>query len=244
MAGFVGPEIPGVTDGLAAYFDAALTYPGSGNTWNSGVGNITATLRNGPTFLNEYGGILSYDGADDDCIIEHNDLSYNRENFTCEVWANYTANHSNWETSPFSKWNTGGGTSNEWLIGVNNSGGPSTFLFVCQSPQNTGGNNNKGDFPVSSTTNYSTNTWYHMVGTFDGANSTVKLYINGTLEGSRTDFNDTEVKTVSSTRFWIGGFEVRQTVLADIAVAKLYNKTLTSTEVSQNYKAFQKRFNL
>ncbi len=245
MAGFTGTP-PIVTDGLVFAVDAANyeSYPGSGTTWGDLVGGATPTLSNGPTFLNEFGGVISYDGTNDHCIINHNDLSYNRENFTCEVWVKFTGIHGNWRTGVFTKWNTGAGTNNEWFLGPINSSGPSLLGFSCQSPQNTGGDNNKGSFKVNSTTTYSVNTWYHIIGTFNGANSTQKIYINGNLEGTRTDFNDTEVKNVSSTRFWIGGFEVRVAILADIATARLYSKTLTSTEVLQNYNALKSRFNL
>ncbi len=244
--GTFGGTQPIVTDGLVFAVDAANyeSYPGSGTIWGDLVGDASPTLQNGPTFLNEFGGVISYDGANDTCAIPYTDLSYNPENFTCEAWVKFTGAHSNWETGVFTKWNTGGGTNNEWFLGPTNSSGPSLLGFSCQSPQNTGGDNNKGNFKLHSTTTYSVNTWYHIIGTFDGANSTQKIYINGNLEGTRTDFNDTEVKSNQSLNFRVGGYVARGTILADIATARLYSKTLTSTEVFQNYNALKSRFNL
>ncbi len=244
--GTFGGAQPIVTDGLVFAVDAANyeSYPGSGTTWSDLVGDATPTLQNGPAFLNEFGGVISYDGTNDTCVISNTNLSYNPENFTCEAWVKFTGAHTNWETGVFTKWNTGALTNNEWFLGPANSGGPSLLGFSCQSPQNTGGDNNKGSFKVNSTTTYSVNTWYHMIGTFDGANSTQKIYINGNLGGTRTDFNDTEVKSNQSMDFRVGGYVARASILADIAIARLYSKTLTSTEVLQNYNALKSRFNL
>jgi hypothetical protein len=69
MAGFVGPKVPSVLNGLILYLDAAnpLSYPGSGDIWYDLSGqNAHAEAINSPTFIDS--GSFSYwsfDGTDD-----------------------------------------------------------------------------------------------------------------------------------------------------------------------------------
>ena len=65
MAGVVGPTIPGVTDGLVFYVDAALSYTSGSTIWYDLVGSGNTTLTNGPTFDNENGGSIVFDGSND-----------------------------------------------------------------------------------------------------------------------------------------------------------------------------------
>jgi hypothetical protein len=237
-----GPKI--VTDGLVLALDAANpnSYPGSGTAWNDLTPNKNnGTLVNGPTFNDVNGGFFSFDGVNEYSYIDNSSLTYNRSNFSVETWVKPTGNHSNFEVGAFSKWNTGGGTDNEFLLGFWNTNGPSPLWFTVQSPQNSGGFNGRGAFNVESNFNYIVNQWYHLVGTFDGPNSTLKLYVDGVLVDTNTTFNDTQVKTVT-TNYYIGAFEVRLSILASISKCALYNKTLSATEVLQNYNALKDRF--
>lgn len=57
-----------VTDGLRLYLDAgnAASYPGSGTTWTDLSGyNNNYTLVNGPTYVTESGGGIFFDGTND-----------------------------------------------------------------------------------------------------------------------------------------------------------------------------------
>lgn len=61
-----GPRI--VTDNLIIALDAGdrNSYPGSGTTWNDLSGNnCSGSLINGPTYINNSGGGISFDGVDD-----------------------------------------------------------------------------------------------------------------------------------------------------------------------------------
>jgi hypothetical protein len=234
-----------VTDGLVFYVDAANenSYPGSGTTWSDLVGSVSASSNNvGATnHSSSNGGVFSLDGTNEHFSFLDASLDYDRSNFSVEAWVRPTGNHSNFETGVFTKWNTGSGTDNEFFLGFWNSSGPAPFAFAVQSPQGSGGTNGSGNFIVNSTFNYIVNRWYHLVGTFDGPNSTLKLYVNGALADTDTTFNDTQAKTVT-TKYYIGAFEVRVSVLADIAKCALYSKTLSASEVTQNYNALKNRF--
>ncbi len=61
----VGPKI--VDEGLVLCLDAAnkLSYPGTGTTWTDLAGSNNGTLTNGPTFDDEKGGSIVFDGSND-----------------------------------------------------------------------------------------------------------------------------------------------------------------------------------
>jgi len=244
MGGFAN-NAPIVTDGLVFYVDAGngLSYPGSGTTWSDLMSGIQLIPKNvdASNHNTSNGGFFSLDGTDESFDLSDASLDYDRSNFSVEAWVRPTGNHSNYETSVFAKWNTGAGTDNEFVLGFANGSGPSPLSFAVQSPQNSGGTNGNGYFDTQSCFNYTVNQWYHLVGTFDGANSTLKLYVDGALAGTNTTFNDTQVKSVT-TKYYIGAFEVRISVLADIAKCALYSKTLSDSEVLQNYNALKNRF--
>jgi hypothetical protein len=70
MAFNYSPKI--VTDGLVLYLDAAnrYSYPGSGTTWSDiSRGGNNGTLVNGPTFSTDGGGSIITDGIDDGIFI-------------------------------------------------------------------------------------------------------------------------------------------------------------------------------
>ena len=103
-----------------------------------------------------------------------------------------------------------------------------------------------GSTNVSAATsfNYSVDTWYHLVGTFD--NGSHKLYVNTSEEYSGTT-TFTEVRT-NNTKFTlasIGSNVLNYTCNCEISSIRLYSsKALTPQEVTQNYNALKGRFGL
>ncbi len=91
-------------------------------------------------------------------------------NFSVSVW-------SKWDSKPsgtvglVGNFRTGGGGTQPGLAIAKHNG---TNVFRFYTGQN--------DY-VAGTTNFSTNTWYHVVGTYDGSN--MKIYVNGVLEGTQ-----------------------------------------------------------
>ena len=71
-----GPTI--VTNGLVLSLDAAnkKSYPGSGTTWLDMSGNANnGTLVNGPTFTNDNGGGILFDGSNDEVNLGNNAIT-------------------------------------------------------------------------------------------------------------------------------------------------------------------------
>jgi hypothetical protein len=90
------------------------------------------------------------------------------------------------------------------------------------------------------------NTWYcfHFVNSYDGVNTTMKSYINGTLVRSIT--NTGQTITTTFLPLVIGGW--RSNLPTDypfkgkISIVKVYNKELTQDEINQNYNATKGRY--
>ena len=109
---------------------------------------------------------------------------------------------------------------------------------------------------VESTTRVAPNQTYHVVLNKDTTTGLMQLFVNGVLENSAT-FDAATYAQWSSAGSYIGSdnFDIGKSYNTDsgqgwgadflqgtISVCKVYNKTLTSTEVASNYKVYRKRF--
>lgn len=211
-----------VTDGLVLLLDAGNTksYPGTGTTWTdlSGQGN-DGTLVNGPTFSSTDGGSIVFDGSNDYAPIGTSQFPFGASAGTLSGWA-----RTNTISAGFS-WIVSYGTasaSQARFLGIKNS----TFFF--------GGYGD--DVAISGVP---LNTWFNMVGVFDGANAS--LYINGVLESGPTAKSWSTLagsaqlgRQVNGSEYWEG----------NIAQVSIYNKALSESEVQQNFNALRGRFGI
>jgi|13_taG_2_1085334.scaffolds.fasta_scaffold06665_5 hypothetical protein len=226
-----------VTDGLILCLDAGdgKSYSGSGNTWTDRSGqNRNGTLKNmeGSDFDgSDKSGSLTFGGTDEKVEIDHFD--YDRTNFTAEAVGKFNANHTDWRSVFFSKWQTGAGDNNEWFFGGDGASGPSVIVAAFE-PYGGG-----SAHLLRTSYNYVVGTLYHISITFN--NGEAKLYVNGNLEDSDT-CNFTEVRAYSGQKFNIAGFYSNYYTLCTIYLARMYNKALTADEVLQNYNATKGRF--
>tara|TARA_B110000211_G_scaffold64111_1_gene73530 strand:- start:16 stop:711 length:696 start_codon:yes stop_codon:yes gene_type:complete len=222
-----------VTDGLVFCLDAAnkLSYAGAGNTWIDLVGSNNGILTNGPTFSEENGGSVVFDGSDDYVT---SPASYFNNILTDALTLEAFINISN--------------TSGYQLIG----GGQDNTLYRYTAAFNWNqvGETDKlgfdleadgGQVRLVSTSTFTSNNWLHLVGTYDG--STAKFYINNTLEdtdtGTSGNINDFD-------GFILGrdiNFSAGRVFNGKMACYKVYNKALTQQQIKQNYKALRGRFN-
>jgi hypothetical protein len=123
------------------------------------------------TSVKKYGtGSLAFDGSGDWLTIPYNQgFNFGTGNFTIEGWF-YLSSFSNQYYVLGGTWTTG--TSDEWLIQIENNG---TIRFLTTAGTS---------FYSASIT---TSTWYHFAAVRNG--STVTLYINGSSVGSYTNSN-------------------------------------------------------
>lgn len=91
----------------------------------------------------------------------------------------------------------------------------------------------------------STNTWYHIVVTFSTIGAV--FYINGVVVGTKSWIIGTPGPPTTAQQIEIGRYppSVQNAFFnGKIALVKIYNKALTSTEVLQNFSATRNRFNI
>jgi hypothetical protein len=229
MAGFTGAP-PIVTDGLVFAVDAANyeSYPGSGTTWSDLAGSNNGTLTNGPTFDSENGGSITLDGTNDYVNCGNSNPIIGNTNFSLSVWLD-TGTHSNFGLALY--------------IG-NASTRQSAWVGFCSSANTNAGTGNTiggGLYGRNLGSGINPNTgWHYVVLTYN--TSILRLYVDGTqtttLSESSANIQDSSIRLGRSntgTAYYYNG---------SIASTQLYNRTLSSTEVLQNYNALKSRFGL
>jgi hypothetical protein len=210
-----------VTDGLVLALDAGNTksYPGSGITWFDKSGNTNnGTLTNGPTFSSANGGSIVFDGVDDCIVVNSNANILSKTSYTKISWFYITSYLYNIIS---------GGNSGQhafWLAGTNK-------LHA--------GHNGQWSTVVS-TTSLSLNTWYFGAVTFNTSTGWV-LYVNGTQEST----SSSTATYIGDDEILIGAYGTGSNVFAGrIAVAQVYNRVLSASEIQQNFNATRGRYGI
>lgn len=108
------------------------------------------------------------------------------------------------------------------------------------------------DVSVNSTTTLSIGQHAHSIYTYDNASKTLKIYVNGVLEGTTVHTGDnypyrsTQKMSIGadggSNHGGIGGNKYFYN--GKIPVVKVYNRALTAAEVVNNYNHYKGRFNI
>ena len=215
-----------ITDGLELYLDASdlLSYPGSGFFWSdiSGNGN-DGVLMNGPTFNSANGGSIVFDGINDSVesfLIPSFSLNANL-GLTISLWVKCSIGDT--EACLFS----------HHTLNVNNGvrlqiyNGPLSFTF--------GG---VADYTTS--INISDNQWRNVVATSIG--NTALIYINGDL--SSTIAIGTMQGIPDTYKIGVIDFVNTYYLTGNMAQVLVYNRPLSSMEITQNYNATKSRFGL
>jgi hypothetical protein len=219
-----------ITDGLMVYLDAANTrsYPGTGNTWYDLRGSINFALQNNPPFLaNSAGGSIGFTAANYHWATSSSSLSL-MTRFTVEVWHYYTGvltgaapcivTETYFGTTGQINYNLGSTLSGAGLrVGYYNNGWNESSMYAL-----------------------SANNWYHISGTFDGAN--FRLYINSvnqvtTPNGGTPTANTGGIRLMRRWDFdeYWGGH---------LSTVKIYNRALSAAEIKQNFEATRDRYGI
>ena len=221
-----------VTDGLVLCLDAAnsKSYPGTGTAWTDLSRNgRNGTLTNGPTFNSANGGSIVFDGTNDRVEIGSSAFTFNGG--TAEIWTKLTSNNRN-----------------QGFLGIQFGTPGNTYINFWMSTNNLMrweviGNSSLTYLAINSTTAFTTGTWYHVVGTFDGI--TNRIYINGNPETSSTT-GGSNVPTNFTTVVALGDYSSSGSypLAGNIALANVYTRALTQSEILQNFNATKGRFGL
>ena len=147
-------------------------------------------------------------------------------NITVSGWACYTTY-------------SGGGGQAYSVMTV--KGNPWTWLL--ENPTNTfrfritaGGS----DAFVADTSTHLLNTWYNVVGTYDGSN--MRIYVNGVLKNTQAQ---TGTLGTNSETAKIGTYQgTNYNLTGRVSNISIYNRTLSTAEVSQNFNALRRRYGI
>ena len=210
------------SNSLVLNLDAAnyRSYSGSGTNWNDlSLSNNISSLVNGPVYSSSNNGYIAFDGTNDYISVNSNANILSKTEYTKIAYFYVTS---------FS-------TSNN-IISGGVSGQHAFWLFA--SNKLYAGHNGSWS-TVTGNTTLSLNTWYFGAVTY---NSTTgwKLYLNGFEDGS-------SVNTTTFTgnqEILIGAYGAGNYFTGRIGLIQVYNRSLSSTEILQNYNATKRRYGL
>ena len=228
-----------VTDGLIFNMDAGFTpsYPTTGTSWYDLSNNATTgTLTNGPTYDSANNGSIVFDGVDD-YVSLGTQTAWNASNaLTMAAWVKISGIGG----SP----DIGGIITNQDTSYSFTALDASVYGASPSQVKITYGVSHPNPNSEAYASSYENkNTWLYAVGTryFDGTNTIVKLYINGTLKQT----SSMSGQQASTSNNWsLGRYYASRAMIGNIAIVQVYNKELTQTEVTQNYNATKSRFGL
>jgi hypothetical protein len=231
-----GPRI--VTDGLIFHVDAAnkKSYPGTGTTWYDLSGNQqNVTLQNGPSYSSLRYGKFSFDGTNDGGLITSNSEMLSIVcPMTILVWAKQTST-GNYRVI-FGQYSAGTNHRLIKMLRIDSSSRVVRYFYGISS----------GGYSYKQHSIYPTlNQWnfYSVIvsGTVSSAYITLGLnttFTGASSAGALTSTPDTStavrIGRMNSGEFWAG----------DISVVSVYNKALSTNEVTNIYNANKGRYEL
>jgi len=244
-----------VTSGLTYLFDAGFTpsYPKSGTSATDlSFSGYNGTLTNGPTFSSTNGGSIVFDGVDDyiDNIGSTSSFDFIGSTgiFSIGVW--FKINSTNTRTLFIG--NTLTNTEKGWLLGVEY--GAVGYGNNCMRFQATG--NAANTRLIAGSTNDSTvtaSTWMHCFFTSSSGDYVGQWYINGVASTTSTRVdtgNDNQGSYYggpAARTLNVGRCNYSSTIIplaGNVASVFIYDRTLSATEVLQNFNAQKSRYGL
>lgn len=250
MAGFVGPEIPGVTDGLIFYVDAALTYNSGSTTWYDKINGNNVTLTNGPTYSSDGYGSIVFDGTDDYATTPSFNEDSNLE-LSVFTWIKIDAHNTIYNGPLDYSWiinKRDNSSDRQWQLYLRRDTQISTDFYLSTSLFNgatTIGNVTNNDSPLNI---IEEGIWMNVGFVTNGINGGyLKTYYNGELDCTGEPLIDDRGTGNRELVFAGAGWAYTRNDLnlqGRIATTQIYNRALTPEEVQQNYNALKGRFNL
>lgn len=214
------PAAVAVTTGLVMNLDAGNfdSYPGIGTTWTDLTGNgNNGTLVNGTSYNSTNGGTLVFDGVNDYVSLTNNNLPMGTSDFTWSTWFKTPNSFSSWQMLL---------STSQYYAYFGSLNGVLRLDFG-------------GPAGVSA---LSPNTWYNMVITRVSGTNGIKAYANGSFVGNLNlpiNFNLTGNMNIGN---W--AYNNSLSWLGNISSVQIYNRALSSTEVTANFDVLKTRYGL
>jgi len=224
-----------VQDGLVLNLDPAVkdSYD-TGTTWRDLRGNNNATLENQASFIKDNGGCFTLDGTDDYIrILNVSNIASNSISHSYCIWVRPRGNGN---VISASSSNPQGG----WNMPPISAGSGQRFIGKIW-------NNNQ---LFSST--YSLDTWYNLVLVWNYSATASErgqfFYVNGQLVGSQTNVNYSASNAGGGNFHFLGqsnpGSNNTGMYSGRYGQFSVYNRALSSTEISQNFNALRGRYGI
>jgi hypothetical protein len=219
-----------ITSGLLLNLDAGFvgSYPTTASIWYDISGNANnGTLINGPTFSSDNSGSIVFNGVNNYVGI----LNNTSVSFTIDCWINTTATSLNGTQAYEGNgivWSDVAGGGNDFVLAILND---KASWFTGDTVTS-----------INGTTTINTGAWFYLTVVKNGDNSTKQLYVNAVSEG----IGDSSANTLTENpNIAIGGNTLdSQYFNGKIAQVKIYNRSLSESEILQNFNAQKGRFGL
>ena len=91
--------------------------------------------------------------------------------------------------------------------------------------------------------NIDMNRYYNVIMTHDNSGGAHKVYIDGSLQQSSTQSNPT-LSSGNIRRFFVGNWDTSWSCVGCIPLIRVYNRVLSSGEVTQNFNSTKERFGI
>jgi len=214
-----------VNDGMTLFLDAdnSSSYPGTGTTWYDLAGSQqNITLFGSPSFTSGTPSYFNFGGTGSGQYGAGTGQVLQSSGYTKSVWFylnSYTDNN---------------------LVSSDTGG---HYMFFGGGNKLYSGNDNWAGFPTNfpSVTSFALNTWYNATITFNTTDG-MFLYVNGSLDSSYTAIKTGFVGNGSTN---IASYSAGGNLLnGRISKVYCYDRSLTSSEVLQNYNAVKSQFGL
>jgi hypothetical protein len=209
----------------------AKSYPGSGTAWTDLSGrNNNGTLINTPTFSSANGGLINFTAASSHYVSVTDADSLSSATLSVEAWVRFSV-----AGTRIIYCGKGGGANfadtEYWL--ERTAGNKFSVWFS---------NGTTGSNHLLASSSVSTNTWYHVVGVYDG--TAIRGYVNGVQDPATFSLTGSLVST--SIIYSIGRLGSLASLYhsGDIAVNRIYNRALSAVEIQQNFNALRGRFGI
>ena len=214
-----------VTDGLVLALDAGNTksYPGSGSTWTDTIGGNNGTLTNGPTHSSNSGGYFDFPNSNS-YIQLSNPVLTTPTSLSVEVWvrvtdtsASYTRFLSNRDAHT-DGFEAGFTSTNKWYLQINGAVSNISSATVNQDQ------------------------WYHVVWNYDGGLG--KIFVDG-VQVQNVSFGSQTINTTTAAAIGAVSHQLSSVQNTfEIGALRVYNRSVTASEVKQNYDALKGRYGI
>jgi len=163
------------------------------------------------------GNMITFDGTDDYVDVADEPALDLTSNWTLEAWVKLDAIGSQYGI--IEKYDNAASTGG-YILRI--TSGNKVYVSTV--------NGTTGSF-VASTTSLEANKWYHIAGTYDEASTTIKVYINGVLEGTNSSVTFTSLAGTYPLRIGARGNDLLEKLDGQLDEVRIWNKTLSDLEL-------------